>query len=181
MYTFQCPSCAVYTPFTLEDKEDVPTCPNCHELMQPIKIEMDEPKHTKRAAGVAVIADGRILTLWRNKWENEGTPFIMPGGGCNHNEASINCAARELFEETEIDLRVHLDALRLLDVHHTKWADEYYIYTINYPFTFEINYDVQKFSGFVWLPLKMAFELYPLMMPALAHTCSLLYNQKRIA
>ena len=41
-----------------------------------------EPKVTNRAAFVALWHNGELLVLQSRKWWEEGTPYLLPGGGC---------------------------------------------------------------------------------------------------
>jgi ADP-ribose pyrophosphatase YjhB (NUDIX family) len=51
----------------------------------------------KRAAGILIIEDGKVLAVSRKNNQND---FGIPGGKCEEGEAFEDCAVRELFEET---------------------------------------------------------------------------------
>ena len=63
-------------------------------------MEIFEPKVTDKAAFVALWHNNELLVLQSRKWQTEGTPYLLPGGGCKEGESLEECAARELLEET---------------------------------------------------------------------------------
>jgi ADP-ribose pyrophosphatase YjhB (NUDIX family) len=128
----------------------------------------DEPKYTDCAVGAVIYRNGRILLLWRNKWEEEGTPLILPGGGVRPGETSKEALVREVAEE--IALSVDPELATLWATYDTKWCKRYHVYLIDPAATRHhiVYIDEKKFSGFLWLdPSKMNLDiLSPLMMPA---------------
>ena len=55
---------------------------------------------------IALICDGRILTILRDDKENIPWPNMweLPGGGREGDESPFECAAREVYEELSIQL-----------------------------------------------------------------------------
>jgi 8-oxo-dGTP pyrophosphatase MutT (NUDIX family) len=135
----------------------------------------DEPKLTDRAAMIILWHRKRFLTLYRNKWENEGTPMILPGGGVNADEIPKHCVLRELKEETGITLPLCAITERL--VFPTKWTKQMHVFEASLetslpesPFPQIHLLEAEKFSGYIWLSLKMAPTFKYLMMPGLVHS-----------
>ena len=129
----------------------------------------DEPKHTKAAAYITNIYQDRLLVLWRNKWEDEGTPLILPGGGCLKGESLKACAIREAKEEIGLDLME--SNLSSSIKFETKWTNEIHFFNLILPFNpAYIRLDSTKFSGCLWIPVnnvKIMERLYPLCMSGL--------------
>jgi 8-oxo-dGTP pyrophosphatase MutT (NUDIX family) len=131
----------------------------------------DRDKNTKRAASVILITEHenikRFLLLWRKiKWEAEGTPLILPGGGLKKNELTIDGALRELREETEFFItKKQLKNTNNNDIKYklyenycrTQWTDSMSFLVIisesKYLYLYP-NHDKNKFSGYVWFPLN---------------------------
>lgn len=81
-----------------------------------------EPKVTDRAAFVALWHKGELLVLQSRKWQTEGTPYLLPGGGLKRaDENPANCAGRELFEETGLGL-LDPSCLKYYGTHKTEWT-----------------------------------------------------------
>ena len=133
---------------------------------------MDEPKHTEAATALLInnSKGGRILILVRTKWENEGCPFQLPGGGIEEKEHPWECAVREMEEETGIHLFEH--DLKSMYILKTEWTKKLYVFS----HTMEkkrqyglggsgIVLDSSKFCGMFWLNVKerkLLEKIYPL-------------------
>jgi len=80
-------------------------------------------KHV-RAVGI-VIYNNQLLVLWR---KNTKEYFVFPGGGKEDNETIEEAVARELLEETSIQIKI----LKLL--YHISYDDttEHYFYLCDY-------------------------------------------------
>jgi mutator protein MutT len=58
---------------------------------------MRNEKPMKRASGILIIENGKVLAVSRKNNKND---FGIPGGKCEEGESFEDCAARELQEET---------------------------------------------------------------------------------
>lgn len=129
----------------------------------------DEPKHTKAAAYITNIYQDRLLVLWRNKWEDEGTPLILPGGGLKDGENALEAVVREVYEE--IGVRVDPFNLNTNSVFNTNWTNKLFTFNLIPAISPTlIKLDSTKFSGCLWIPVnnvKIMERLYPLCMSGL--------------
>lgn len=131
---------------------------------------VDEPKHTKAAAYVTNIYQDRILVLWRNKWEGEGTPLILPGGGTKDLEDPKDTVIREVGEEIGVELNydnVFYSEITFKTIGTNKIKFFNVIPAISSTL---IKLDSTKFSGCLWIPVnnvKVMKSLYPLCMQGL--------------
>lgn len=81
-----------------------------------------EPKVTDRAAFVALWHNGELLVLQSRKWQTEGTPYLLPGGGLKRPDEPLKSrAAVEFFEETGIAL-LKKESLSFFGEHETEWT-----------------------------------------------------------
>ena len=64
---------------------------------------MSQPTTSSRAAGI-VIHNNQLLVIYRKK--NDLQYYTFPGGTVEHCESTENCAAREIFEETSIHVKI---------------------------------------------------------------------------
>lgn len=130
----------------------------------------DEPKHTKEAAYLAIHTKNRLFVLWRNKWESEGTPLILPGGGLEPGESPKMCVIREVWEEIKVS--IHSAQLDFQFAEPTEWTGQIHIYrfTSSYDWLSRHAFEVDrtKFSGYIWLPTNPVPDwILPLCMPGL--------------
>ena len=130
---------------------------------------MDEPKHTKEAVSVMIISDNRFLLLWRYKWESEGTPFILPGGGLKEGESILEAAQRELMEEISWTIPYDmLNSVEIIESGPTKWTGKMNYVVLKLIKDQDIEIEIEnKFAGAVWVPLSYNImkNLRPLLMP----------------
>lgn len=127
-----------------------------------------EPKVTDRAAFVALWHNGELLVLQSRKWQMEGTPYLLPGGGCGEAESLEDCALRELNEECGIVL-LRSD-LSYFSRHDTQWsACHFFEHESVYSKLFV--YAEPKLFGYEWWNFekdRVRIEaLKPFMMPGL--------------
>jgi 8-oxo-dGTP pyrophosphatase MutT (NUDIX family) len=54
----------------------------------------------RRAAGVVLLVEGRVLLMWRHRFITRRTGWEIPAGRVEDGEAPIEAAARECLEET---------------------------------------------------------------------------------
>lgn len=148
---------------------------------------MTEPKKTERASMAMVTSlinkQPHILLLYRTKWEDEGTPWIFPGGGLRDDETPIEGLWRELKEETRIEEGQTKSCQLVMSPFQTKWTDEMFMYQLflvkepvnKYP---RIFYDWTKFSGYFWLnPLSgIRYNFDPLIMPGAKKALDYVYG-----
>ena len=126
-----------------------------------------EPKVTNRAAFVALWHNGELLVLQSRKWQTEGTPYLLPGGGCKPNETLLECVIRETLEE--ISISISDLQLAQFDSHVTQWSNcEFFEVTVpEYP----VIVLEKKLFGYEWWNFekdKARIEaLKPFMMPGL--------------
>lgn len=136
--------------------------------------EFIEEKKTLKAAGMIIYAEmeNRFLVLSRNKWEGEGTPFLVPGGKLEQGETFLGAAIRETYEETGIRISSSFPRyIPFLDS-STKWTNEarMFLYRITSMGMIKIKLEPNKFSGYLWLPLsdkKLLTQYLPSCMPGL--------------
>jgi 8-oxo-dGTP pyrophosphatase MutT (NUDIX family) len=134
------------------------------------KSLMFQKKKTKSAAYTVNIYNNRLLVLWRSKWEDEGTPIILPGGEINAEiETPAKGAVREFFEETGI--KIDSDKLSILFEIKTQWTDRFIAFINNEPVEpTDLKLESEKFYGYIWIPLtdrKILNAIYPLCMSGL--------------
>lgn len=139
---------------------------------------MDSGKHSSRGAGLAYVVEGRLLVLWRNKWESENMSLLVPGGMVGDEEDFVDGAIREMEEETGIV--VDRSDLRIMFRTSTKWAKEYIFFTTNSSANlgkvedYDVVLEEDKFSGYLWIPVSnkdIMNKLYPLMLDGLKSLC----------
>jgi len=138
-----------------------------------------EPKVTDQAAFVAIWHNGELLILQSRKWQTEGTPYLLPGGGCKkagerradaillRDETPTECTLVELVEETGISLEM-LD--RFFGSHRTQWSDcSFFERTLERALPILLEKD--KLFGYEWwnfeIDRKRIEALKPFMMPGL--------------
>lgn len=132
-----------------------------------------EPKKTDKAAFVALWHNNELLVLQSRKWRSEGTPYLLPGGGCKENETLEECLVRELEEEIG-EIYEDYSLFKLFGRHDTKWSN-CHIFEL-----FEPEAKHQSFFGVMIEPKLYGFEwwnfqedkariqaLKPFMMPGL--------------
>lgn len=127
-----------------------------------------EPKVTNRAAFVALWRNGELLVLQSRKWWEEGTPYLLPGGGCKEDEDTAKCGQREVLEET--GLLVDAGSFVFVGAHETQWSNcHFYKYELN--LTDPLIILEQKLFGYEWWNFekdrKRIEALKPFMMPGL--------------
>jgi len=127
-----------------------------------------EPKVTNRAAFVALWHNGELLVLQSRKWREEGTPYLLPGGGCKQGEDQRDCVQREVLEET--GLLVDRNSVVFIGTHETQWSNcSFYEYELNLADPLIIL--EQKLFGYEWWNFekdrKRIEALKPFMMPGL--------------
>lgn len=132
-------------------------------------VEMTyESKKTDRAAFVALWHNNELLVLQSRKWRSEGTPYLLPGGGCEADETLEDCALRELYEECGVIL-LRSD-LGYFSRHDTEWSACHF-YEHDHFFNKLQVYIEPKLFGFEWLNFqedKLRIQaLKPFMMPGL--------------
>ena len=110
-----------------------------------------EPKKTDKAAFVALWHNNELLVLQSRKWRSEGTPYLLPGGGCKSDETLEDCVIRELCEEcSQILFRTYLE---YFGRESTQWSNchfyEYIIRPDNYGMDEPIVLE-DKLFGYEW-------------------------------
>lgn len=123
-------------------------------VVPPFDSMPEGPKVTKAASYAIPIVGNSVLLLLRKKWLEEGTPLIFPGGENNEGETDLECAIRELKEETGVT--VLSDTLKYLMTESTKWTNKITFFTCPFETMFfphsEKEHD--KFFGHIWLDLS---------------------------
>lgn len=131
----------------------------------------DEPKKTFAAAFAAVWYEEQLLTLFREKWLSEGTPWIMPGGGVELGEEPDEALRRELNEEIDFQVGAEIGA-GFYKAYKTEWTDHFYVFELKaklYDIK-SVRRDHSKFFGELWLPTddrKFLQAIWPQLMPGL--------------
>jgi len=138
----------------------------------------DEPKKTKAAAYLAIWHDKKIFLIGRYKWLENYTPWIMPGGGKNKDETTIDCLIREVKEEINFNLYADEDFgtghVRFFKSFKTEWSDDLNVFESldgnNIVNHCSIRLDFEKFFGWIWLDTEdqqMMKLFWPQLMPGL--------------
>lgn len=132
-------------------------------------MEIFEPKVTDKAAFVAIWHNGELLVLQSRKWQTEGTPYLLPGGGCKEGEDQRDCAKRETLEET--GFLVDRDSIVFEGTHETEWSNcSFYEYEIR-PTDDPLIILEKKLFGYEWWNFEKdrtrIEALKPFMMPGL--------------
>ncbi|WP_040793095.1 NUDIX hydrolase [Nocardia paucivorans] len=78
---------------------------------QRLRFEAHRDGITHFVIGVAVIRAGKLLVIRRVPDDYHGGMYELPGGGVESGESFAECVARELFEETGLQLRGITDFL----------------------------------------------------------------------
>lgn len=129
-----------------------------------------EPKVTDQAAFVAIWHNVELLVLQSRKWQTEGTPYLLPGGGYAKEDEGRSkvCARRELREETLIN--VPYDKFEHFGIHKTQWSNCTFFEVFSVANNVELRLE-EKFYGYEWWNFetdKRRIEaLQPFMMPGL--------------
>lgn len=69
--------------------------------------DIQEPKRYALIAGVAIFREGRVLALRRAEWKRGAGLWEVVAGGVEANETVEEAAAREVVEETGLDVVLH--------------------------------------------------------------------------
>lgn len=126
-----------------------------------------EPKKTDKAAFVALWHNNELLVLQSRKWRSEGTPYLLPGGGCEPDETLWECVIRETLEE----ISIAISDLRLVefDSHVTQWSNCEFFETTTAEYL-DIVLE-KKLFGYEWWNFEedktRILALKPFMMPGL--------------
>ena len=77
-------------------------------------------QHRIRAAAIVIEGDSVLLVQHQHDRIDEGQPWwVPPGGGVEGEESLVECARREMLEET--GLLVALDRIAYIVVNQRKW------------------------------------------------------------
>lgn len=122
-----------------------------------------------RAAGI-VIHNDQLLLIYRKK--NNDQYYTFPGGTVEEYETTENCAAREIFEETSIHVKMK-NLVYQLEVISTSTIKHEYFYLAEYisgtPNLQPTSVEAMRVSSNniyqpMWMPLEKVSEikLYPI-------------------
>lgn len=73
-------------------------------------------KKLTRFAGILVKHEDKFLLCKRSPHQSAPNIWSVPGGGMEDDEKPKDCAIREFYEETNIDLSEEQDNIKLIDV-----------------------------------------------------------------
>jgi len=71
-------------------------------------------KKNKRYAGILVKCDDKVLLCKRSLKKIRGGEWSIPSGGIEEDEAPIDAAYREFFEETDIEINEDIELISLI-------------------------------------------------------------------
>lgn len=104
-----------------------------------------------RSVGAVVIKDGKVL-LARHTYGNGKGLLIVPGGYINHGELPEEACAREVFEETGVEVK----AKKLIGVRFSE-KDWYCVFLCEY-LSGDAHSDNDENSEVVWLEIEKALS-----------------------
>ncbi len=115
----------------------------------------------ERAAAVIIRKDGKVLALRRSKDASSFQGFWnFPGGGIEKGETPEEAAAREVKEESGLD--VNPDKLKSLGDYEFPYLHIYYFEAKSFSGEVEINHESTEFK---WIKPKEMLEMIFLPMP----------------
>lgn len=123
---------------------------------------MPEPNSMRPAAAVAIMDDDRILMLKRT----DNGKWTLPGGTMELNESLIDCAVREVKEETGLDVSVidvigtYTDPDIRIEYSDGEVRREFTIVYYGLVSDGRVNIDDES-SAYEWIPCE-AIEQYPM-------------------
>jgi ADP-ribose pyrophosphatase YjhB (NUDIX family) len=78
----------------------------------------------KRCSGVLVKCEDKVLLCKRNKEKTFPGMWSIPGGGMEEGESSKECAKREFFEETSVDIDDDdLEFIGIIPCYRKEWKE----------------------------------------------------------
>ena len=89
---------------------------------------MSNPTTSSRAAGI-VIHNNQLLVIYRKK--NDALYSTFPGGTVEYCASTENCAAREIFEETSIHVKIK-NLVYKVEIHSPNFIKYEYFYMAEY-------------------------------------------------
>jgi len=104
--------------------------------------------------------DGDILLLHRNDTKPEGNTWGLPAGKLDGNEDTAVAMAREIFEETGVN--IDLSRLEYLDKVYVKYPSYsfiYHMFKLTVESKPEIKISPQEHKAYQWLSPHQALEL----------------------
>lgn len=104
----------------------------------------------QKSSTVALISDNKLLLLKRGEtapWMPN--KYCLPGGGVDKNESLIKAGARELYEETGIELE--LDQLIPFTIYYPKYSKVIFVCNEDVSYSVKLNWE---HSDYLWVSHK---------------------------
>jgi len=104
----------------------------------------------QKSSTVALVHKNKVLLLKRGStapWNPD--KYCLPGGKLEHNETLLDCAVRELSEETGIVLS-HSE-LKSVTINYPKYSKIVFYATSTKEYSVKLNWE---HSGYIWASIK---------------------------